>query len=53
MATRTVMSDAVDETLKRIARFGTERVVSVSAPDENDVVTITTDRLAAPKLEIR
>jgi len=52
MATRVVTRDERDETLKRIVRFGTERVVSI---DENPdgTLTITTDRLTQPKRETR
>lgn len=52
MATRVVTRDERDETLKRIARFGTERVVS-EVENDDGTITITTDRLAESKLETR
>lgn len=52
MATRTVTRADKSEVLKRIARFGTERVTDIVDNDDG-TVTITTDRLTEAKLEIR
>lgn len=52
MATRTVSRDERDETLRRIERAGTERVVSID-DNEDGTVTIRTDRLTEAKRETR
>lgn len=52
MATRTVPRDERDETLKFIARCGTERVVG-EVENDDGTITITTDRLTEAKLEQR
>lgn len=52
MATRTVPRSERDETLKRIARMGTERVTGEVVNDD-DTITITTDRLSDTKQETR
>lgn len=52
MAVRTVTRDELDETLKRITRMGTERIVRVEEIDD-ELCRVHTDRLTEPKLETR
>ncbi len=52
MPTRTVPRAERDQTLKFIARAGTERVTS-EVDNDDGTVTITTDRLTDAKRETR
>jgi hypothetical protein len=51
MATKRVTRDELDDELKRIARSGTDRLVSVSPA--GDLFEVTTEKRVEPRMEVR